>query len=115
MAKFKLTNNAVKDLSDIWNYTFDTWSESQADKYYKLILNACAAIAEKQQQGKVYEEIYPELKGKKVSKHIIFYRIMEDKSIEITRILHERMDLKNKLTSLLPSEVKNDPLITRSK
>lgn len=97
MAKFKLTNNAVKDLSDIWNYTFEAWSESQAVKYYKLILNACAAIAEKPQQGKVYEEIYPELKGVKTSKHIIFYRIMEDKSIEITRILHERMDLKNKL------------------
>jgi toxin ParE1/3/4 len=89
MAKFKLTNNAVKDLSDIWNYTFDAWSESQADKYYKLIINACTAI-------------YPDLKGKKASKHIIFYRILEEKSIEITRILHERMDLKNKLTPLLP-------------
>ena len=97
MAKFKLTNSAVKDLSDIWNYTYDTWSESQADKYYKLILNACAAIAKKPEKGKVYEEIYPDLKGKKASKHIIFYRIMDDKSIEVTRILHERMELKNKL------------------
>ncbi|MFN5224544.1 MAG: type II toxin-antitoxin system RelE/ParE family toxin [Bacteroidota bacterium] len=97
MAQFKLTNNAVKDLSDIWNYTCDAWSESQADKYYKFILNSCAAIAKKPQQGKVYEEIYPELKGKKASKHIIFYRIMEDKSIQIIRILHERMELKNKL------------------
>ncbi len=106
MAKFKLTNNAVKDLSDIWNYTFDTWSESQADKYYKLLLNACGAIAKKPQLGNVYEEIYPDLKGKKASKHIIFYRVIDDKSIEITRILHERMDLKNKLVSPLPSEVK---------
>jgi toxin ParE1/3/4 len=97
MAKFKLTNSAVKDLSDIWNYTYVTWSESQADKYYKLILNACAAIAKKPLQGKVYEEVYPDLKGKKTSKHIIFYRIMDDKSIEVTRILHERMELKNKL------------------
>ena len=97
MAKFRLTNNAVKDLSDIWNHTFDTWSLSQADKYHKLIIQACAAIAKKPQQGKDYTEIYPELKGKKASKHIIFYRMMEDKSIEIIRILHERMDLKNKL------------------
>lgn len=97
MAKYKLTNNAVKDLTEIWEYTFITWSESQADKYYKLILNACASIAGKPQQGKQYEEIYPDLKGKKVSKHIIFYRILEDKTVEITRILHERMDLKNKL------------------
>ena len=97
MAKFKFTNNAVKDLSDIWSYTVETWSESQADKYYKLIINACSAIAKKPQIGKEYSEIYSELKGKKNSKHIIFYRVMEDKSIEITRILHERMDLKNKL------------------
>jgi len=46
MAKFKFTNNAVEDLSDIWNYTLET------------------------------------------------------------RILHERMDLKHKLVSMLPSEVK---------
>jgi len=72
MAKFKLTNSAVKDLSDIWNYTYNTWSESQADKYYKLILNACSAIAKKPEQGKVYEEVYPELKDQKTSKHIIF-------------------------------------------
>ena len=97
MAKFELTNNAVKDLSDIWNYTFEAWSESQADKYYKLIINACSAIAKKPQIGKAYPEIYPDLKGKITSKHIIFYRVMEDQSIEITRILHERMDLKNKL------------------
>jgi len=97
MAKFKLTNNAVKDLSDIWSYTVETWSESQADKYYKLIINACSAIAKKPEIGKVYPEIYPDLKGKITSKHLIFYRVMEDKSIEITRILHERMDLKNKL------------------
>ena len=97
MAQFKFTNIAVKDLSDIWNYTFDSWSESQADKYFKLILNACAAIARKPQRGIAYEEIHPGLKGKKASKHIIFYRILEDKSIEITRNLHERMDLKTKL------------------
>ena len=97
MAKFKLTNNAVKDLSDIWHHTVEAWSESQADKYYELLLNACSSIAKKPQIGKVYEEIYPELKGKRTSKHIIFYRVMDDQSIEITRILHERMDLKNKL------------------
>ena len=103
MAKFKLTNNAVKDLTDIWNYTVEAWSESQSDKYYKLLLNACSSIAKKQQSGKVYEEIYPDLKGKKTSKHIIFYRVMEDQSIEIVRILHERMDLKSKLEKMNPA------------
>ena len=29
------------DLTEIWNYTVDTWSESQADKYYDELLNFC--------------------------------------------------------------------------
>lgn len=40
MAEYKLTNKAVEDLSKIWNYTFEVWSEKQVDKYYNsLILN----------------------------------------------------------------------------
>lgn len=99
MAKLKFTNNAVKDLSDIWIYTVETWTENQADKYYKLIISACSTIAKKPQIGKFYPEIYPDLQGRLTSKHIIFYRVLKDQSIEITRILHERMDLKNKFTS----------------
>jgi toxin ParE1/3/4 len=97
MPKIKFTNNAVNDLTDIWNYTVETWSEIQADQYYNLILNACKALANQPKFSKAYEEIYPELKGEKISKHIIFYRVMANQSIEIERILHERMDLKNKL------------------
>jgi toxin ParE1/3/4 len=34
MTKVKFTKIAVKDLSDIWNYTADNWSERQANIYY---------------------------------------------------------------------------------
>lgn len=97
MAKFRLTNDAVKDLSAIWDYTYDTWSEKQADKYYKLLIDACTELAKKPKLGKDYSEIYPELKGQRTSKHIIFYRELDNNTIEVARILHERMDLKNKL------------------
>lgn len=106
MAKFTFTNNAIKDLTDIWSDTVETWPESQADKHYKLITNACSAIAKKPEIGKAYPEIYPDLKGKLISKHLFFYRVMEGQSIEITRFLHERMELKNKLVSPRPSEAK---------
>ena len=33
MAKYHLTNKAVDDLSEIWDYTYEVWSENQADKY----------------------------------------------------------------------------------
>ena len=32
MARYRFTNKAVDDITQIWNYTFDEWSENQADK-----------------------------------------------------------------------------------
>jgi toxin ParE1/3/4 len=34
--------------------------------------------------------------GLRANKHIIFYRKIDEAVIEITRILHESMDLKNR-------------------
>ena len=41
MANYKLTNKAVEDLAKIWDYTFEKWSEQQADKYYALLIDSC--------------------------------------------------------------------------
>lgn len=97
MAKFLLTNKAVEDLSNIWEYTNETWSELQADKYYRLLIDTCQEIANSPQIGKFYKEIENDIFGFRVGRHIIFYRTMQPKEIEVLRILHERMDLKNKL------------------
>ena len=97
MGKYHLTNLAVQDLSDIWNYTFDHWSERQADNYHEQLINGFESIAANQQKGRNYNGIRRDLFGFKVNRHIVFYRIISDELIEITRILHERMDLKNQL------------------
>lgn len=97
MAKFFLTNKAVIDLSDIWNYTFDNWSEKQADMYYQMLLDTCQVIADKPNIGKNYEAILNRLFGYKTGRHIIFYRIENEKEILIIRILHEQMDLKSRI------------------
>lgn len=97
MAKFHLTNKAVEDLNNIWNYTFDEWSEEQADKYYRLILENCQEAANNPILGKHYEGIKMDLYGLKANRHIIFYRKIEENLIEITRILHERMDIKKRI------------------
>ena len=98
MAKFKLTNKAVEDLSKIWEYTFEVWSENQADKYYEMLISNCQEIADTPQLGKNYDEIIQGLLGVKTNRHIIFYRTLDENHIEITRILHERMDLKKRIT-----------------
>ncbi len=98
MAKYKLTNKAVADLSKIWEYTFEVWSEKQADKYYDGLISNCEEIAENPDFGKNYEGISKQLLGIKSNRHIIFYRTLNENYVEITRILHERMDLKKRIT-----------------
>ncbi len=97
MANYQLTNKAVEDLEKIWDHTFQKWSEQQADKYYELLINACKSIGENPDLGKNYEGVKSELFGLKTNRHIIFYRKFSDNPIEITRILHERMDLQSRL------------------
>lgn len=98
MPNYKLTNKAVADLSKIWEYTFEVWSEKQADKYYDGLISNCEEIAENPDLGKNYNGISKQLLGIKSNRHIIFYRTLNENYVEITRILHERMDLKKRTT-----------------
>ncbi len=97
MAKYILTNKAVEDLSKIWDYTFDVWSENQAEKYYYELLDDCQELSNNQLFGKNYDEIHTEIFGYNSGQHVIFYRVINSDKIEITRILHSRMDLKNRI------------------
>ncbi len=98
MGKFIFRQKAIDDLTDIWNYTESTWSESQADKYYGIIRTACKELAKGNVNGRSFDKISDGLLGYSVGKHIIFYQQISNKEIEIVRILHERMDLENRMT-----------------
>lgn len=98
MANYILSNKAVEDLSNIWNYTFDAWSEKQADKYYNILLESCQELASTKVSGKHYPEIDKGIFGFRILQHIIFYRPTKNNKIEIVRILHGRMDLKNRIS-----------------
>ncbi|MCC7401661.1 MAG: type II toxin-antitoxin system RelE/ParE family toxin [Chitinophagaceae bacterium] len=97
MAKVILRQKAIDDLNDIWIYTFEEWSEKQADKYYAALEFACTQIGRNPLLGKEYEGISSNLLGLRTGNHIIFYQVTDKQEIEIIRILHERMDLKNRL------------------
>jgi len=97
MSKYLLTKKAVNDLTRIWNYTYDNWSEKQADKYYNQIIQFCDNLSTQAELGKKYYNLMEGLKGSKINKHIVFYRKISEELIEIERILHEQMDLKSRL------------------
>ena len=92
-----MTNKALEDLSDIWNYTTENWSGNQADKYYQLLIESFKEIASQPNIGRSYTEILDGLRGLKVGRHIVFFKSADRHKIEIIRILHEQMDLKNRI------------------
>jgi toxin ParE1/3/4 len=97
MAKFSFTNKALDDLIEIWDYTVAEWSENQAEKYYNLLMASCIDLANNPQLGKSYAILSLNILGYKCGEHIIFYQVMEKNEIEIARVLHGMMDLKNKI------------------
>jgi toxin ParE1/3/4 len=97
MAKFSFTNKALNDLTEIWDYTVKEWSENQAEKYYNLIMASCMDLANNPQLGKSYEILALNVLGYKCGQHIIFYRKILKNEIEIERVLHGMMDLKNNI------------------
>lgn len=74
--------------------TLNKWSEEQADRYYHMLIENCKEVASNPDLGKNYSGVVENLLGFKAGRHIIFYRKIENNEVEITRILHEQMDLE---------------------
>lgn len=63
MAKYKFTVQAVNDLTQIWNYTLNKWSEEQADRYYHMLIENCKEVASNPDLGKNYSGVVENLLG----------------------------------------------------
>lgn len=98
MIRINFQQEALNDLNDIWEYTYKQRSEKQADKYYATIKLAWKGIVEDPAVEREYHNIVSGLLGLKSGKHIVCYNTSLQNEVEIIRILHERMDLKNRLS-----------------
>lgn len=98
MAKYQLAEKALEDLRGIWRYTLKTWSEEQAEKYVRNLMDAFEVIAKKpDSMGKSYEHVRAGYRGLHSGKHIIFFKVSQEGKVRIVRILHERMDFPRHL------------------
>ena len=93
---FVISKKGVSDLEEIWVYTVEKWSIEQADRYYNLIVDEINYICKNINAGKSMEHVRKGYRASKVKSHLIFYRVLND-TIEVIRILHEQMDIENRL------------------
>ena len=92
--KYKISEQAIDDLNNIWIFTFNKWSKKQADNYYNLIIDNIEFIADNFMLGKSAEHTRKNYRYSKIKSHLIYYRKVENEIVEIVRILHQRMDIK---------------------
>lgn len=99
MPKYIISQKAIDDINKIWTYTAQNWSLAQANRYYNLIFDEIEFVAENFETAKDFGHIRKQYRFSKVKSHLLFFRKTKSNEIEVVRVLHEKMDIKNRLTN----------------
>ncbi len=97
MGTFRLSAEAMEDLKAIGRYTQQKWGREQRNKYLSRIDASFRLIAQEPQIGMACDYIRHGYRKYHVGRHLVFYR-QGTACIEIIRILHDRMDVEQRLT-----------------
>nr|WP_315152095.1 type II toxin-antitoxin system RelE/ParE family toxin [uncultured Flavobacterium sp.] len=97
MPEYIISEKALEDINNIWIYTAENWSVEQADRYYNLIFDEIEYIVNNLDMARDFGKIRKSYRYSKVKSHLIFFKKDKTNKIEIVRILHERMDIENRL------------------
>jgi toxin ParE1/3/4 len=96
MSRYILSPAAEADIDGIWEYTADTWSVEQADRYVMSIKQACASISTDGRQGRPIPNVRKGYRKLSVGSHFVIFRLV-DEYVDIVRVLHQRMDISSRL------------------
>ena len=89
MTPVRLTHAAEADLRDIWQFTAENWSPSQADAYLLLLAEAFRQLATHPLLGKDLSSFRPHYRALVVERHVIYYQLDSQSGITVSRILHQ--------------------------
>jgi toxin ParE1/3/4 len=95
--KYRISEKAISDLEKIWLFTLSKWSREQADRYHQLIMDEIKFMVENYKLCRNVDHIRVGYRVSKVKSHLVFCRKTDDNTIEIIRILHQNMDIENRL------------------
>jgi toxin ParE1/3/4 len=97
MSEYIINEKALEDINNIWIYTAENWSVEQADRYYNLIYDEIEYIVINFEMARDFGKIRKSYRYSKVKSHLIFFKKDKNNEIEVVRVLHERMDIENRL------------------
>jgi len=102
MSQLFLTDRAMDDLHEIYEYSVEKWGESIASKYIIAFEDAFSILKSRKGILKVNKKISSRFRVYFVQKHCLICEVIENKIIVIT-IKHSSMNILERLKKLEPS------------
>ena len=103
MPVYELTRGADADLHAIARYTIANWGVEGARRYETSLEDHFSAIGRQEARTRVILKHRPELRVSRVEHHYVFHLVREHQCPLILAVLHESMDLMNRLRNRLDS------------
>ena len=89
--KVVLSPAVEADLADIYEYTLETWGETQAAAYVDILVARFKGLAVNHTPWQARDDLLPGLYGRYEGQHLIVFRGGGD-HLQIVRVLHQRMN-----------------------
>lgn len=102
MKKLFLTERALRDIQDIYDYSVGKWGKKTAEKYLKGLESRLSLIKNNEGLLKINRKISSRFIAFPVQKHVMICDIIND-SICVLTIKHVSMDLLKRLKELEPT------------
>ena len=93
-----ISEEASADLEDITDYFLNVSVES-GDRFVKEFDRKCLYLTQFPYIGKIYPDLAPDLRGIRLERYIIFYRVYSER-LSIIRIVNASRDMKRLFSEL---------------
>jgi toxin ParE1/3/4 len=108
----RFSTQAVRDISEVLAFTLHQFGDKQRAVYQQIIRDALEELATDPEnpRSKRRPEIHPDTwtmhvgrRGKR-ARHLLLYRIKNDRFVDIARLLHDSMEIERHLPPDFVSE-----------
>ena len=91
MLEIRKSHEADSDIESIWQFSFEQWGESRADRYYDKLEDGITQLTHTPAIGRARDEIREGLRAYHVGRHFIYYYVRDD-HVYVVRVRHDKSD-----------------------
>jgi len=96
VSRIVLSPKAKSDLSNIWDYSLDTWGAEKAEVYLRELWASINNYADNPTSASKADIVRKGYRKAFSGSHVVYFKEIEG-GIDVIRVLHQRMDFKGRI------------------